>query len=173
VPDKTKNTFCFQLNKDVEFSDNVSLLNTDLPYLLDRPVTCLAFAPDQPSILLTAHGPLPEDEEHNPSPEKTTILCVWKVSQPSAPNKVLVANGDVVHCNFSPHKASLVFAGFADGMICAWDLRESLSVHQEVVKEDDGDDVFRSPTFATHSAEEGHSSAVTAIKPLPEAQECN
>ena len=32
-------------------------------------------------------------------------------------------------------------------------------------------DIFRSPTFTTNSAENGHSSAVTAVKPLPEPQD--
>ena len=32
-------------------------------------------------------------------------------------------------------------------------------------------DVFRSPTFTTNSAENGHNSAITAVKPLPEPQD--
>ena len=47
-----------QEQKDVEFSDKVTILNTELDFLSNRPITSLAFAPDQPSVLLTAHGHL-------------------------------------------------------------------------------------------------------------------
>ncbi len=163
-----------QVNKDVEFSDHVTLLNTDLPYLLDRPITDVTFAPDQPSVLLTVHGPIKEgggEQEDDDGGTDRTLLCLWNVGQPSAPSKILAANGDVTHTNFSPQKATVAFAGLEDGTLCAWDLRESLSHHQEVVRTEDEGDVFRSPTFATHSAEEGHSSAITALRPLPEAKE--
>ena len=35
------------MNKDVAFSDKVTLLNTDLPFLEDKSVTALCFAADQ------------------------------------------------------------------------------------------------------------------------------
>ena len=36
-----------QVNKDVAFSDKVTLLNTDLQFLENKPVTSLCFAADQ------------------------------------------------------------------------------------------------------------------------------
>ena len=41
--------FVLQVNKDVAFSEKVTLLNTDLPFLENKPVTCLCFAADQGS----------------------------------------------------------------------------------------------------------------------------
>ena len=144
-----------------------------------------------------------------------SYVCVWNVTQPSAPNKVLVASGGVTECCFSPLKASVAIAGLVDGAVCAWDLREALSFHQEVARSEvdaqeqysalfrvqqanyvmlqaptynwqrfsllfNGtfetnynslQDIFRSPTFTTSSGEDGHNSAVTAVKPLPEPQD--
>ena len=78
----------------------------------------------QPSIMLSAHS---SGDELGKS-----YVCVWNVTQPSAPNKVLVASGGVTECCFSPLKASVAIAGLVDGAVCAWDLREALSFHQEV-----------------------------------------
>ena len=39
--------YVLQVNKDVAFSEKVTLLNTDLPFLENKPVTCLCFAADQ------------------------------------------------------------------------------------------------------------------------------
>ena len=70
----------------------MTLLNTEYPFLLGRPVTSMAFAPDQTSVLVTAHG-----VATNVDPDATmtsdlvtarTFLCVWNVAQPSRPGKV-------------------------------------------------------------------------------------
>ena len=86
----------------------------------------------QPSIMLSAHS---SSDEHGKS-----YVCVWNVTQPSAPNKVLVASGGITACCFSPLKASVAIAGLVDGTVCAWDLREAFSFHQEVARSGEGDD---------------------------------
>ena len=70
-----------------------------------------------------------------------SYVCVWNVTQPSAPNKVLVASGVVTACCFSPLKASVAIAGLVDGTVCAWDLREAFSFHQEVSRSEGNDQV--------------------------------
>ena len=47
----------------------VTLLNTEFPFLLDRPVTTMAFAPDQASVLVTAHGTSDPDPEEDTDDE--------------------------------------------------------------------------------------------------------
>ena len=74
-----------------------------------------------------------------------SYVCVWNVTQPSAPSKVLVASGCVTACCFSPLKASVAIAGLVDGTVCAWDLREAFSFHQEVARSE-GDDHVRKYT---------------------------
>lgn len=158
-----------QDQKDVEFSDRVTLLNTDFDFLHDRSVTQLAFAPDQAALLITAHGALEDEEEDEEEDESRVFLCVWNVSQPSQPQKVLVANsGDISAIIFSPFKASIAFAGSQDGVIAAWDLREHSSIHQEVSTNSEMEWIFRSPTFTTNSpsSEDGHDSKVTSMKIL-------
>ena len=69
----------------------VTLLNTEFPFLLDRPVTTMAFAPDQASVLVTAHGTSDPDPEATMTSDlvtSRTFLCVWNVGQPSRPGKV-------------------------------------------------------------------------------------
>ncbi len=170
-----------QEQKDVEFSDKVTVLNTDLDFLIGRPVVDVAFAPDQPAVLLTAHGKIKGNSGNNEDDDLMTrsFLCVWNVSQPSVPQQVLVANDEVSKCCFSPLRASIVFAGLAHGMVCAWDIREPQTPHQEVLREgkDQKDRIFRSATFTTlqegNSDESGagHLSQVTVVKPLPEPKE--
>lgn len=162
--------------KSVDFADKVTILNTDMDFLLDRPVTSLAFAPDQSAILLTAHGNLDMDGEQGATTlanfSADTYLCVWNVSQPSAPNKVLVTHNVVSSCCFSPHKASIAFAGLVDGTVVGWDLRESLNIHQEVKRDltENGDFIFRSPTFSTNAGPDEHNSTIKSVAPLPEAK---
>ncbi|TRY78803.1 hypothetical protein TCAL_07584 [Tigriopus californicus] len=160
--------------KSVDFADKVTILNTDMAFLLDRPVTSLAFAPDQSAILLTAHGNLDVDGEQGATTlanfSANTYLCIWNVSQPSAPSKVLMTHNVVTSCCFSPHKASIAFAGLVDGTVVGWDLRESLNIHQEVKREviDNADFIFRSPTFSTNAGPDEHNSTIKSVTPLPE-----
>ena len=53
-----------QEQKDVVFSDKVTLLDTDVVKCLqNKAVKAMVFAPDQPSLLLVGHGP--SDDEDN------------------------------------------------------------------------------------------------------------
>ena len=79
----------------------------------------------------------------------------------------------VTSCCFSPNKATLVFAGFLDGTVCVWDLREELSEHREIYMrcqfESCNQQTFLSPTFITHQqggAEKVHKSKITCLRPL-------
>ena len=58
--------------------------------------------------------------------------------------KVLVASGGITACCFSPLKASVAIAGLVDGTVCAWDLREAFSFHQEVARSEGDDHVRKS-----------------------------
>ncbi len=105
---------------------SLSLCNNRYSFLQNRPVTDASFAPDQSSILLTAHA----------APDRSrSFLCVWNVSHPSAPQKVLVCRrGAPSAACFSPLRASMAFCGTEDGAVCAWDLREAASTHAEVAR---------------------------------------
>jgi WD40 repeat protein len=144
-------------------------------------------------LLLTAHAIEEDDDEvegHSSQNEAalptSSVLCVWNVAAPSAPQKTLRVSGGApaTRCCFSPSKASVAFAGLADGTVCAWDLREAASTHREVAAPDDDEDdkeeggrddatvdLLRSPTYETAGSAaggDGHASAVTALAVLPE-----
>jgi len=116
--------------QDVEFSQRVTVLDVDAAAYLDGlGVVDLAFAPDQPALLVTAHASaVTSDEKSNNSDAAAdisavmpSVLCVWNVAAPSAPQKTLRVSGgsSVTRCCFSPSKASVVFAGLADGTVSA------------------------------------------------------
>ena len=119
-----------QDQKDVVFSDKVTLLDTDVVKCLQgKAVKAMAFALDQPSLLLVGHGPSSNDETGSDDPFRS-YLTVWNVGSPSQPLHVLVTSEVVQTVAFSPLKASMAFAGMMDGSISVWDLREPYALHQ-------------------------------------------
>ena len=124
---KYGSTLAAQDQKDVVFSDKVTLLDTDVVKCLrGKAVRSMAFALDQPSLLLVGHGP---GEETSDDPFRS-YLTVWNVGSPSQPLHVLVTSEAVQTVAFSPLKASMAFAGMMDGSISVWDLREPYALHQ-------------------------------------------
>ncbi|XP_074841151.1 cytoplasmic dynein 2 intermediate chain 1 isoform X2 [Carettochelys insculpta] len=130
----------------LSISDSCFQLNTNLPFLHGRKVSCLHISQVQRQALLSVHG-LPE-KPGAVQLDRKYIICVWNVWQPSSPQKVLVSEAEVSCCCFSPSKATLVFAGTKDGSLVMWDLRENSRMHQ-CVKLNETDWIFRAPTFST------------------------
>lgn len=164
-----------QVQRDVEFSDKVTILKTeDFPFLKARPILALVFAPGQAATLLTAHGSLDQAADGDEDDfTHRNYLCIWNISHPSAPQKVLTTYHNVASLCFSPFKASIAFAGLIDGTLCAWDLREATSMHQEVTRQVVNDQhwIIRSPTFTTTSILDSHRTKISSCKCLPEPQE--
>jgi len=78
-----------QDQKDVVFSDKVTLLDTDVVKCLQgKAVKAMAFALDQPSLLLVGHGPSSNDETETGSIDGPfrSYLTVWNVGSPLVPN---------------------------------------------------------------------------------------
>ena len=73
--------------------------------------------------------------------------------------RTLTCQSPVKCCCFSPHKASLAFAGGEDGSVVLWDLREPLAMHKPLGTTEEkgggggegesGGLVWRVPTFST------------------------
>jgi hypothetical protein len=122
-----------QDQKDVVFSDKVTLLDTDIVEVLHkRPVVSMAFSPDQTALLVAAHGPVSsaDPNESIVTFDVRSYLTIWNVCSPSQPLHILVTSNGVHSVCFSPAKASMVFAGMSDGAIAVWDLREPYALHQ-------------------------------------------
>ncbi|XP_061442948.1 cytoplasmic dynein 2 intermediate chain 1 [Rhineura floridana] len=149
----------------LSISDRCFQLNTNLPFLNGRKVSCLHISQAQRQALLSVHG-LPETSSDLPLDSKY-IICVWNVWQPSSPQKLLLCESQVTCCCFSPSKATLVFAGTIDGSVLVWDLREDSRMHH-CMKVNETDWTFRSPTFSTDGvfASVSHTYPVLTIEPV-------
>ncbi|XP_058390293.1 cytoplasmic dynein 2 intermediate chain 1 isoform X3 [Diceros bicornis minor] len=149
----------------LHFSDSSSQLNTSLPFLQNRKVTCLHASQVQRQTVVSVHG-LP-GKAFAPMLDSRHVLCVWDIWQPSGPQKVLVCESKVTCCCFSPLKAFLLFAGTMHGSVVVWDLREDSRIHQ-YVKLSDCFWTFRTPTFSTDGilTSVNHRSPLQAIEPV-------
>nr|XP_055191049.1 cytoplasmic dynein 2 intermediate chain 1 isoform X2 [Nyctereutes procyonoides] len=146
-------------------SDSSSQLNTSLPFLQDRKVSCLCASQVQRQMVVSVHG-LPA-AAFAPELDSRHVLCVWDIRQPSGPQKVLLCESKVTCCCFSPFKAFLLFAGTAHGSIILWDLREDSRIHQ-YVKLGDCFWTFRMATFSTDGVltSVNHCSPVQAVESI-------
>uniref|UniRef100_A0A9L0I400 WD repeat domain 60 n=2 Tax=Equus asinus TaxID=9793 RepID=A0A9L0I400_EQUAS len=104
------------------FSDRSSQLNTSLPFLQNRKVSCLHASQVQRQTVVSVHGVA--EKAFAPVLDDKYVLCVWDIWQPSGPQKVLICESKVTCCCFSPFKAFLLFAGTMHGSVVLWDLRE-------------------------------------------------
>uniref|UniRef100_A0A8C8S2T1 WD repeat domain 60 n=1 Tax=Pelusios castaneus TaxID=367368 RepID=A0A8C8S2T1_9SAUR len=149
----------------LSISDSCFQLNSNLPFLHGRKVSCLHVSQVQRQALLSVHG-LPE-KAGAIQLDRKYIVCVWNVWQPSSPQKVLVCEAEVSCCCFSPSKAILVFAGTTDGSLVVWDLREDSRMHH-CVKLNETDWIFRAPTFSTDGvlSSINHTYPILAIEPV-------
>ncbi|KAM5302622.1 cytoplasmic dynein 2 intermediate chain 1 isoform 2-T2 [Glossophaga mutica] len=146
-------------------SASSSPLNTSLPFLQHRNVSCLHASRVQRRTVVSVHGPpgkafaAPLDGRH--------VLCVWDIRQPSGPQKVLVCESQVTCCCLSPSKAFLLFAGTAHGAVVVWDLREDARMHR-YVRLSDCCWTFRTATFSTDGllSSVSHRSPVRAVEPV-------
>ncbi|XP_022541084.2 cytoplasmic dynein 2 intermediate chain 1 isoform X2 [Astyanax mexicanus] len=147
----------------LSFSEGCLHLNTKLPFLQGRQVTLLHFSQVQTHTLLSVHASGSSEEQL----ESKTLICVWNVWEPSAPQRILIYEAEVRCCCFSPGKATLVFAGTAVGSVVLWDLREHSGAHSSLSA--DGEEfTLRYPTFSTDAvlAGAGHFSSVVSVEPV-------
>ncbi|XP_055277642.1 cytoplasmic dynein 2 intermediate chain 1 isoform X2 [Moschus berezovskii] len=147
------------------FSDSCARLDTNLPFLQDRSVSCLHACQAQRRTVVSVHG-LP-GKALVPLLDHRHVLCVWDIRQPSGPQKVLVCESKVTCCCFSPVKAFLLFAGTVHGSVVVWDLREDPRIHLHVTLSRRSW-TLRTPTFSTDGVltSVNHRSPLQAIEPI-------
>ncbi|XP_076777056.1 cytoplasmic dynein 2 intermediate chain 1 isoform X2 [Arvicanthis niloticus] len=152
-------------DKALNISDSSSQLNTSLPFLQSRKVSCLHASRVQRQTVVSVHD-LPE-KAFAPSLDSRHLLCVWDIWQPSGPQKVLICESKVTCCCFSPLKAFLLFAGTVHGSVVVWDLREDSRIHH-YVRLSNCLWAFRTPTFSTDGVlmSVNHRSPLQAIEPV-------
>ncbi|XP_048641429.1 cytoplasmic dynein 2 intermediate chain 1 isoform X3 [Marmota marmota marmota] len=130
----------------LSISDSSSQVDTGLPFLENRKVSCLHASRVQRQTVVSVHD-LPAKASAQLL-DCRYILCVWDIWQPSGPQKVLICESKVTCCCFSPLKAFLLFAGTAHGSVVVWDLREDSRIHR-YVELSDCCWTFRTATFST------------------------
>ncbi|XP_054622330.1 cytoplasmic dynein 2 intermediate chain 1 isoform X2 [Dunckerocampus dactyliophorus] len=149
----------------LSFSDGSVQLNTKLPFLDGRTISVLQFSPVQRHTLLSVHQPA-----SSPGAvvqlDHCSVICIWRIWEPSRPQKILLVESEVTCCCFSPGKSTLVFAGTSIGSVVLWDLREPDGDHERLkVSEDEW--TFRRPTFSTDALSAAHFSSVTSVEVVP------
>ncbi|XP_045054675.2 cytoplasmic dynein 2 intermediate chain 1 isoform X3 [Desmodus rotundus] len=146
-------------------SASSSPLNTSLPFLQHRNVSCLHASRVQRQTVVSVHG-LPR-KALAPPLDSRYVLCVWDIRQPSEPQKVLVCESQVTCCCLSPSKAFLLFAGTEHGSVVVWDLREDSRMHR-YVRLSDCCWTFRTATFSTDGllSSVSHHSPLRAVEPV-------
>ncbi|XP_037387147.1 cytoplasmic dynein 2 intermediate chain 1 isoform X2 [Pygocentrus nattereri] len=147
------------------FSDGCLHLHTKLPFLHGRQVTLLHFSQVQTHTLLSIHAPC--SGSSGVVLDSKTLICVWNIWEPSAPQSVLSYEAELRCCCFSPGKATLVFAGTAVGSVVLWDLREHSGSHTSL-RVDGEEWTLRHPTFSTDAVltGAGHFSSVVSVEPV-------
>ncbi|XP_054996946.1 cytoplasmic dynein 2 intermediate chain 1 isoform X2 [Sorex araneus] len=149
-------------------SESAFVLNTSLPFLQGRPVSCLHASLVQRQTVVSVHG-LPA-QNSGQALDSRHVLCVWDLWQPSGPQKVLICESQVTCCCFSPFKPFLLFAGTAHGSVVVWDLREDSRLHHHM-KLSGCLWTFRMSTFSTDGTltSVSHRSPLQAIEPVSTA----
>ncbi|XP_036452697.1 WD repeat-containing protein 60 isoform X2 [Colossoma macropomum] len=149
----------------LSFSDGCLHLNTKLPFLHGRQVTLLHFSQVQTHTLLSIHAPC--SGSNGVMLDSKTLICVWNIWEPSAPQSILSYEAEVRCCCFSPGKATLVFAGTAVGSVVLWDLREHSGSHTSL-RVDGEEWTLRHPTFSTDAvlSGAGHFRSVVSVEPV-------
>ncbi|XP_035923007.2 cytoplasmic dynein 2 intermediate chain 1 isoform X6 [Halichoerus grypus] len=149
----------------LHISENSSQLNTSLPFLQNREVSCLCASQVRGQTVVSVHGP--PGAAFAPARDSRYVLCVWDIWQPSGPQKVLICESKVTCCCFSPFKAFLLFAGTVHGSVVVWDLREDSRIHH-YVKLGNCFWTFRTATFSTDGilTSVNHCSPVQAVEPI-------
>ncbi|XP_055990801.1 cytoplasmic dynein 2 intermediate chain 1 isoform X2 [Sorex fumeus] len=149
-------------------SESAFVLNTSLPFLQGRPVSCLHASLVQRQTVVSVHGLPARNSGH--TLDSRHVLCVWDLWQPSGPQKILICESQVTCCCFSPFKPFLLFAGTAHGSVVVWDLREDSRLHHHVTLSGCLW-TFRMSTFSTDGTltSVSHRSPLQAIEPVSTA----
>ncbi|DBA89068.1 TPA: hypothetical protein ACH3X1_016247 [Trebouxia sp. C0004] len=130
-----------------------------------RAVTATAYR-DADGMVLAAYGP--SDLQEN-ALAAMGCLCVWDLSSPAMPAKVLLSEGCPTACTFlaAPGRGDLVLAGMQEGGLCLWDCEEAGS-RASSCSIDGASMHCQRPTFSSEChGSPGMAGAVVSVAVLP------
>lgn len=155
------------ITEQLSFSVGCTRVPSTQSFLAGRHINSLNFSHSHGNLLLTGFSSHPKTKaQPDGGLQYKGIVCVWNTGDLSQPLYVLTSEPHPSCCCFSPHKASLVFAGTDDGSVVLWDLREPVSMHVR-----DQMTMYtwtpRVPTFTTAGiSSSNHSVPICCITPL-------
>jgi hypothetical protein len=139
-----------------------------LALLRGREILDLRFSCVSAHQLLTVHSPVSgkvaEDSSDWGAAGKSvgaswaqkSLLCVWDLTDPSRPHKVLTCDATPSCSALSPVSSHIVVCGSQEGSVIVWDLREPKVMHCSQASQDAGvPDGVRAPTYCTDGLHDG------------------
>ncbi|RKO93936.1 WD40-repeat-containing domain protein, partial [Blyttiomyces helicus] len=127
-------------------------------FLQGRVVTDICYSSTDHNLLIMAWSLRSGVEADKKTPlDDKGIVCLWRLTDPTVPYRLLVCEGKPTTVCFSPTKPHLVFAGTNSGSIQAWDIQESTTT------------VLRTPCYSTdgiHTMKRAHEEPIRRILAL-------
>lgn len=102
-----------------------SLLKFQASITFMRPVTGLSFNPQSTSFFAASYGSVPEAalNQHKANPA-IGLICVWNILNPGNPERIIETESIPTSIKFSDGVPYLIAAGFADGAVGLFDIRQ-------------------------------------------------
>ncbi|KAI8588723.1 hypothetical protein BDZ88DRAFT_420885 [Geranomyces variabilis] len=146
-------------------------------YLQGREIRDICYANTDHRLVLIAYSPVANTATLSTPPsglEAGGLLCLWRITDPTAPYRILACENSPTSCCFATNKHSLVFAGTDSGSVLAWDLQESPALHPAVDTGDGLQVTVQYPSYSTdgiYTLSGTHEEPIRRIVALPHAQE--
>ncbi|KAJ3161303.1 WD repeat-containing protein 60 [Geranomyces michiganensis] len=146
-------------------------------YLRGREIRDISYADTDHRLVLVAYSPV-TDISMLPDPpsglEAGGLLCLWRITDPTSPYRVLACENAPTSCCFATNKHSLVFAGTDSGSVLAWDLQELPALHPAINIGDGQQLTVQYPSYSTdgiYTLSGTHEEPIRRVVALPHAQE--
>ncbi|KAJ3282961.1 WD repeat-containing protein 60 [Borealophlyctis nickersoniae] len=141
-----------------------------LTFLTGRHVVDICFAPTDYRLILTAWSSAKGSSSSLLSSKG--ILCLWRLTDPASPYRILTCECEPTSCCFAPTKPTLIFAGTSDGSLQVWDLQAPSL--QSPVEVDGMDLVLCRPSYCTdglYTMKRVHEEPIRAVVALHQVDE--
>ena len=89
-----------------------------------RPVTGLSFNPSSVNFFAASYGPVAENQKIAGKKTPEGLICVWNILNPSQPERIIETESSPTSIKFSEGVPYLIAAGFSDGAVGLFDIRQ-------------------------------------------------
>lgn len=109
---------------DVETPNVEQLLKFQNPITNYRPVTGLSFNPQSANFFAASYGTVIDSQKLPDKTQPAGLICVWNIMNPSQPERIIETESPPTSIKFSEGVPYLIAAGFADGAVGLFDIRQ-------------------------------------------------